>query len=108
MITVIATGFDASRRRERRPRRAPRQHPFEVARRGPRPERDFLEELERQRHADAAEPEPARPRRSAPSRPSARVERTRRGAGPGRAVASYDADDLEIPSFLRREVARRR
>ncbi|MHB8960521.1 MAG: hypothetical protein ACYDAN_12920, partial [Candidatus Limnocylindrales bacterium] len=57
---------------------------------------DFLEELERQRTAtetesrrDEAVPVPVRPERSV-------------GAEPPRRATSYDADDLEIPSFLRK------
>lgn len=92
-ITVIATGFDG------RPRQAgyraeqlftsePAAHPAR--------ERDFLTELERQRRQAEAE-RPASDDRSAAS---IRVDRTAEPAPNVR--RTYDADDLEIPSFLRR------
>ena len=92
-ITVIATGFDG------RPRqagyRSESAFATEPAARAAR-ERDFLTELERQRQAAEAE-RPATDDRSAAS---IRVDRT---AEPAPSVRrAYDADDLEIPSFLRR------
>ena len=48
MITVIATGFDGTRRREPRQAAAGQQVDASTSSRAPR-ERDFLEELERQR-----------------------------------------------------------
>ncbi len=102
MITVIATGFDANRKRE------PARHeaaasPYDVSA-SPRVnrERDFLEELERQRVQAAGDGTGRAEER--PERPAAavRVERT-----VGEPVMpprrTYDADDLEIPSFLRRK-----
>jgi cell division protein FtsZ len=91
-ITVIATGFDG------RPRqagyRAEQLFTSEPTAR-PARERDFLTELERQRQAEAERP--ATDDRSAAS---IRVDRT---AEPAPSVRrAYDADDLEIPSFLRR------
>ena len=102
MITVIATGFDGTRRREP-VRRESAERPFEVSR-SVRPERDFLGELERQRTVADADLRPAeRPavERGEPS--SVRMERTVAETAPAANVRrTYDADDLEIPSFLRR------
>jgi cell division protein FtsZ len=106
IITVIATGFDASRRREG-VRREATASPFEVPR-ATRPERDFLGELEVRRAAADADVRPMpeiRPaERPEGGEPPARGERT---VTPEPVPASvraprYDADDLEIPSFLRR------
>ncbi|HWP64209.1 MAG TPA: cell division protein FtsZ, partial [Candidatus Binatia bacterium] len=92
-ITVIATGFDG------RPRtagyRAESVFGTEPAARPVR-ERDFLDELERQRRATEGE-RPATDDRSAAA---IRVDRTTEPAPSVR--RAYDADDLEIPSFLRR------
>jgi cell division protein FtsZ len=92
-ITVIATGFDASRKRE--PARAERAaaSPGAGSLRSPQ-DRDFLEELERQRR------ELGREERTGEA-PAART------AAPAPSTAlprrpTYDGDDLEIPSFLRR------
>jgi cell division protein FtsZ len=99
-ITVIATGFDGSRRREFT-RRESMAHPADSAasNRGPR-ERNFLEELERQRTLDDAPGEGGKR-----SDEAAATVRTERSVGAPVAVkrAAYDADDLEIPSFLRRK-----
>lgn len=92
-ITVIATGFDG------RPRQAGyRAEQLFTSEPTARPvrERDFLTELERQRQAAEAE-RPATDDRSAAS---IRVDRTTEPAPSVR--RAYDADDLEIPSFLRR------
>jgi cell division protein FtsZ len=109
MITVIATGFDA-RRRDASPRSAQSERPSDAyrSRQAPAqqqasaapPARDFLEELERQR--TEADPDVPRVRDreesvAVPVRPERSV-----GEPPARKAASYDADDLEIPSFLRR------
>ncbi len=106
IITVIATGFDTNRRRESA-RSSSAASPFEVSR-TTRPERDFLGELEVRR--GAADPVEARPmpeiqpaERPAPE-PPARAERTVAPEPVSTSVRAprYDADDLEIPSFLRR------
>ncbi len=92
MITVIATGFDATRRREGvRSEGSAERTPAGASIRAPR-ERDFIEEIERQRALVDAEPVavPVRPERSVGEQPVP-VRRT------------YDADDLEIPSVLRRK-----
>ncbi len=105
MITVIATGFDARRRQEtgraaaaERSGSAVGSRPAGAAAGAPAtvmptvPARDFLEELERQR--TEVDPDVPRVRDTAPSRSV--------GEAPARKAAPYDADDLEIPSFLRR------
>jgi cell division protein FtsZ len=103
LITVIATGFDG-RRRPDSVRAASSERVSSAAGVRPAaaapgsgatvPARDFLEELERQRTEtdDAAIP---RDEASAPAR-------TVGEPAPVRRQPSYDADDLEIPSFLRR------
>ena len=102
VITVIATGFDGSRRREP-VRRESAERPYEVSR-AARPERDYLLELERQRSAAEADLRPAeRPGADRAEPASVRVERTVAETSPAANVRrTYDADDLEIPSFLRR------
>ncbi len=108
MITVIATGFDA-RRRDATTRSAQAERPSDVYRsrqaaapQAPAapPARDFLEELERQRTEASPDVPRVREREDSvavPVRPERSV-----GEAPAKKAASYDADDLEIPSFLRR------
>ncbi len=106
-ITVIATGFDASRKRSSvRHEAAASIHGPEtgVSVRAGR-ERDFLEELERQRHAtalDGADDRDSADER-APVAIPIRPERTVGEPAPAPRRAAFDADDLEIPSFLRRK-----
>jgi cell division protein FtsZ len=106
-ITVIATGFDSSRRRSSvRHEAAAAGHGQEagVSVRAGR-ERDFLEELERQRVAtaqDGAEDRDA-PDEREPIAIPIRPERTVGEPTPAPRRAAFDADDLEIPSFLRRK-----
>jgi len=67
-------------------------------------ERDFLQELERQREQGSDgmfSPAPARDEEPAVTAP--RVERTAGEPAAARRPTTYDADDLEIPSFLRRK-----
>ena len=104
MITVIATGFDTRRRTEagraaaaERPSSAYGARPAatsQPAAAAP-PARDFLDELERQR--TEIDPDVPRVRDEQVAVPARAV-----GEPPARKAASYDADDLEIPSFLRR------
>jgi cell division protein FtsZ len=105
MITVIATGFDGTRRREA-PRQAAAAQPTDTGGsvRAPR-ERDFLQELERQRveSADGGFEIPAGDDKAAAATVSPRVERSVGEPVPVKRSAAYDADDLEIPSFLRRK-----
>jgi cell division protein FtsZ len=92
-ITVIATGFDGKHHTAARTAGA-------GAEMGGRAPRDFLEELERQRSqmSDAG----------VPDAPAARADEAGNGSGirapepVGIRRPAYDADDLEIPSFLRR------
>ena len=102
MITVIATGFDGRRRTESARATADRHGSASSLRTTPSassgtpvPARDFLEELERQRTAPETE---SRTREEAVTVP---VRQERPAEAPRRAP-SYDADDLEIPSFLRK------
>jgi cell division GTPase FtsZ len=103
LITVIATGFDSVKRREGvRPSAGAAVLATEsvtVSARSAK-ERTFLDELDRQRTVEEAEEiaaaasaEPVRAERAASVRSAegASVRRT------------YDADDLEIPAFLRRK-----
>jgi cell division protein FtsZ len=102
MITVIATGFDSNRKRDlaressresSRDAAAVQQFVGGASNRAGR-ERDFIEEIERQRALVDDDVDrvavPIRPERTV-GETSAPVRRT------------YDADDLEIPSFLRRK-----
>ena len=105
-ITVIATGFDGRRQTERS--RTAAGSTTETTGRAPR---DFLQELERQRSQMSET--------GVPDAPAARVEDFAHGNGNGSGNGAsngargsaepvavrrpaYDADDLEIPSFLRR------
>jgi len=101
VITVIATGFDANRHRET-VRREPTAVPYDLSR-GTRIERDFLSELEVRRAAADVDARPVPEIRPA-TEPPLRAERTVAPEPVPASVRSprYDADDLEIPSFLRR------
>ena len=96
-ITVIATGFDGKRLPS-----ASRASTSVNADGTAKAPRDFLEELERQRSSMNET--------GVPDAPAARTDESaytiRSGATvepvPARRAAAYDADDLEIPSFLRR------
>ncbi len=111
MITVIATGFDGRRRSESSRAAAAERHGSASSLRSagssattgaPIPARDFLEELERQRTATESESRGRDEGVAVPARPE-RQERPERAAQePLRRAPSYDADDLEIPSFLRK------
>jgi cell division protein FtsZ len=101
MITVIATGFDGKQRREHR-RDAYARHPEDMATKQPR-DRDFMEELERQRTETGSGSEDDRGRTDeAAALAPVRMERSVGEVAPTKRAA-YDADDLEIPSFLRRK-----
>ncbi len=102
MITVIATGFDGKTRREHRRADAFSRHPEDMATKQPR-ERDFMEELERQRTetGNGSEDDRGRTDEAAALAP-VRMERSVGETVPTKRAA-YDADDLEIPSFLRRK-----
>jgi cell division protein FtsZ len=100
-ITVIATGFDGKTKRDY----GRREHAARDAA-ASRGQRDFLEELERQRTLDHPVEEEGRDDQAAAAAAPVRIERPVREPVPVMKPAhrpSYDADDLEIPSFLRRK-----
>ncbi len=112
MITVIATGFDGGKKRQiaRSDASAGVMDTSVTGR--PSRERDFLDELQRQR--DEASDGGAYPDSLPTSTPFddeaaavAAVPRVERSVGSSgtaqRPPTTYDADDLEIPSFLRRK-----
>jgi cell division protein FtsZ len=98
-ITVIATGFDG-----RRQGSAARASAGASSDAGARAPRDFLEELERQRSQmnDTGVPD-APAARADEAAANGNGSSVRAGVEPvGVRRPAYDADDLEIPSFLRR------
>ena len=108
MITVIATGFDGGKKRQLARADAVAGVMDSSASGRPSRERDFLEELQRQRDevADGGSfptPMPLDDKAAA----AVAVPRVERSVGESHAakrpVTTYDADDLEIPSFLRRK-----
>jgi cell division protein FtsZ len=107
MITVIATGFDGKQRRQDQ-RREAAQAPTEASAsfRAPR-DRDFLGELERQRseNGNGNGSHDERQRRDENAAATAVMPRVERSVAEPAAVKrpAYNADDLEIPSFLRRK-----
>jgi cell division protein FtsZ len=105
VITVIATGFDGRRRPETFRREQATQPTESVASHRAPQNRDFLEELERQRVEASDGGIFGEPARHGDERPAAAV-RVERSVGETVAAPkrpAYDADDLEIPSFLRRK-----
>ena len=84
-ITVIATGFDTSRRRDYARETAAAGYEQITGLRAGRENRDFLDELERQRREVA----------------EAGVEVSGRSAEPA-ARRPHEVEDLDIPAFLRR------
>ena len=108
VITVIATGFDANRKRDVGP---PRERRVAVRGRPGRPRpgarlpRRAGEQPPRGRRRRRAPDARDRARRAPPA-PSRRPQRTvaaEPAAGDRPARRPYDEDDLEIPSFLRRK-----
>jgi cell division protein FtsZ len=112
MITVIATGFDGGKKKSSiRTDAMAGVMDTSVAGR-PSRERDFLEELQRQRDEVAdtggypiANPSPVDPHEDEAAAVVAtpRVERSVGEPQAPKRTTTYDADDLEIPSFLRRK-----
>jgi cell division protein FtsZ len=104
MITVIATGFDGGRKRQTA-REATGVMDTTISSRASH-ERDFLEELQRQREQIVESPftSPLHEDEAAAVVATPRVERSvgDSAAAAARRPVTYDADDLEIPSFLRR------
>ncbi len=95
-ITVIATGFDAGRKRDAA-RQAAATSGWEAQSARPGSSRDFLDEIERQRQAVVGDADTGQ-------MAAVKVERSVGvTAAPVPAPrAQIDPDDLEIPSFLRR------
>jgi cell division protein FtsZ len=108
MITVIATGFDGGRKRQTSSTDAAAGVMDSSAAGRPSRERDFLDELQRQRDA-VADGGAAYPTSTPFDDDVAAivVPRAARSVGESqvaqRTAPTYDADDLEIPSFLRRK-----
>jgi hypothetical protein len=106
---VIATGFDGRRRPDQvrtttgeRETVATSVRPAAAVAAGTGtgatiPARDFLEELERQR-SESSDGTSIRDDGAVPVRAERSV-----GSESKKAASTYDADDLEIPSFLRRK-----
>jgi cell division protein FtsZ len=103
MITVIATGFDGGRKKAVRHEATGVMDSAATGR--PTRERDFLEELQRQRDEVADGGSYSTPRFDEDATAAVAVPRVERSVGEPvrRAAPAYDADDLEIPSFLRRK-----
>ncbi len=116
MITVIATGFDSSRKREPSQRRESQvQAPVLVHSSRPDP-MDFLAEMDRQQRMQSPEPLSPRQQRGVmtygpnglperqpvpvPVQPSP-LHRPVPDRQPSSPRPTYDDQDLEIPSFLR-------
>ena len=106
MITVIATGFDGGKRRQSaRAESAAAGTDAATSIRAPR-ERDFLSELQRQREeAGESGPTDQPGRQDDEAAAAVAVPRVERNVGEPvvRRATAYDAEDLEIPSFLRRK-----
>jgi cell division protein FtsZ len=98
-ITVIATGFDG--RRHNSASRASTSVATDGTAKAPR---DFLEELERQRSSmnETGVPDAPAARTDDAAAYSIRGSEKAVEPVPARRAAAFDADDLEIPSFLRR------
>jgi cell division protein FtsZ len=102
MVTVIATGFDGGKKRYPAAREATGVMDSAATSRQSH-ERDFLEELQRQRAESVESPFDGRDDEIAALVSAPRVERSVGDSAPARSATTYDADDLEIPSFLRRK-----
>ena len=106
MITVIATGFDGGKKRQIA-RADTTAGVMDSSLAGRPRERDFLEELQRQR--DEVADAPSYPTQTplddeAAAAVAVPVARSVGETQPAkRPATTYDADDLEIPSFLRRK-----
>jgi cell division protein FtsZ len=103
MITVIATGFDGGKKRQSAHREATGVMDSSSSSRATH-ERDFLEELQRQREQVVQSPfsSPLHEDGAAAVVAVPRIERSVGEPAATRRPVTYDADDLEIPSFLRR------
>jgi cell division protein FtsZ len=97
MITVIATGFDSTKRREYA------TSATETSVRAGRENRDFLRELERERDRERQRVEQL----GVPDRPAERpfeapAQMPAQATAPAQRRPQYDEVDLDIPAFLRR------
>lgn len=97
MITVIATGFDSTKRREYA------TSTTETSVRAGRENRDFLRELERERDRERQRMEQL----GVPDRPAERpfeapAQVPAQATAPAQRRPQYDEVDLDIPAFLRR------
>jgi cell division protein FtsZ len=116
MITVIATGFDPSRKREPQRRETASQTPVLVHAARPDP-MDFLTEMDRAQRIHSPEPQIVNVRSAGTYGPSglpdrqpvpvpvvqpSPLHRPMPDRQPPSPRPAYDNDDLEIPSFLRR------
>jgi cell division protein FtsZ len=102
MVTVVATGFDGRLRPESGRRESAAAGDSAAGAIRITRERDFLEELERQRSASIEEHVPGAGGDDRPATATVGVRTV--GETPSvRRAPTYDADDLEIPSFLRRK-----
>jgi cell division GTPase FtsZ len=107
LITVIATGFDQIKRRDTARAVASVAGGSAAVEPAPAPsragrERSFLDELDRQRTIEEAEEAAAAAPAEPPPTPPAKSTSVRSSEGPS-VRRTYDADDLEIPAFLRRK-----
>jgi cell division protein FtsZ len=107
LITVIATGFDTVRRREGARAAGPgagapaAAEPAAASTRAGR-ERSFLDEIDRQRTIEEAEELAAAAAAEPAPTPATKSSSVRSSDGPS-VRRTYDAEDLEIPAFLRRK-----
>jgi cell division protein FtsZ len=94
-VTVIAAGFDGGAPRARQ------QEPARVQQREPRPEPRH--DLTADRVVDVTEPAEPEPRPYEPvgRRDSERAAARREAAAPRRTIVFEDADDLDVPDFLK-------
>jgi cell division protein FtsZ len=100
MITVIATGFDGGKRRQSAQREATGVMDSAASTRQSH-ERDFLEELQRQR--EQVQVPDVSVGRDDDIAALVSAPRSVGTSAPAAKAPTYDADDLEIPSFLRRK-----
>jgi len=107
MITVIATGFDGGKKRQNARAQADAGVMDSTSVGRPSRERDFLDELQRQRDAAADAPATVEPEIREEQAAAVAITPTPRTVGEPapvrRQAPTYDVDDLEIPSFLRRK-----
>jgi cell division protein FtsZ len=107
-ITVIATGFDSSRKRESQRAAGPATIDVAAALRTGRDNRDYLRELEQQRAAATAHPREAaqahQPSQAGPGAEAPPVYPSSVPVAPSEPARrpAQEVEDLDIPAFLRR------